>query len=58
MDLLAAHQPDLVLLDWMMPGMNGIEVLQNMRSTPEWSTVPVIMLTARAPQRAKVVRRP
>jgi len=45
--VLAAEKPDLVLLDWMMPGLDGIEVLKRMRATTEWRTLPVIMLTAR-----------
>ena len=52
--LLDAEKPALVLLDWMMPGMNGIEVLVKMRSSPQWRTVPVIMLTARVSTEDKV----
>jgi len=54
LEVLAAEEPDLVLLDWMMPGMNGIEVLERMRATSEWRTVPVIMLTARGTTEDKV----
>jgi DNA-binding response OmpR family regulator len=39
-------QPDLVLLDLMMPGMSGIEVCSRLRSTPELADVPVIVLSA------------
>ena len=53
--LLESEKPDLVLLDWMMPGMNGIEVLEIMRNTPEWVKVPVIMVTARGSIEDKVV---
>jgi len=52
--LLESEKPDLVLLDWMMPGMNGIEVLEIMRNTPEWVKVPVIMVTARGSIEDKV----
>src|SRR5205085_12203238 len=38
---------DLILLDWMMPGLNGIDVLKRLRERPETASVPVIMLTAR-----------
>ena len=38
---------DLILLDWMMPGLNGIDVLKQLRERPETANVPVIMLTAR-----------
>jgi DNA-binding NtrC family response regulator len=54
LEVLEREQPDLVLLDWMMPGMNGIEVLEKMRSTPQWRTLPVIMLTARGTTEDKV----
>ncbi|MBN2210306.1 MAG: response regulator transcription factor [Sedimentisphaerales bacterium] len=39
--------PDLVLLDIMLPGMNGVEVLRQMRNNPRLARTPVIMLTAR-----------
>lgn len=54
LEVLAAEKPDLVLLDWMMPGLNGIEVLQRMRAEPAWRRVPVIMLTARTTTEDKV----
>ena len=46
--LLATEvQPDLVLLDWMLPQLSGIEVCRRLRSRGELRNVPVIMLTAR-----------
>ena len=39
--------PDLVLLDWMLPQLSGIEVCRRLRRTPETRNVPIIMLTAR-----------
>ena len=38
--------PDLIVLDWMMPGMNGLEVLRRLRSDPTTQAVPVIVYTA------------
>ncbi|MEA5448575.1 EAL domain-containing protein [Leptolyngbya sp. CCNP1308] len=38
--------PDLILLDVMMPGLDGFEVCQRIKSSPAWATVPVIMVTA------------
>lgn len=39
-------QPDLILLDVMMPETNGIEVCQYVKSTPKWHAIPIIMVTA------------
>ncbi len=44
---IAEHRPDLLLLDWMMPKMSGIEVLERIREDYSASHLPVIMLTAR-----------
>lgn len=42
-----AFQPDLVLLDVMMPGMDGPETLQHLRNFPEMLKVPVVFMTAK-----------
>ena len=44
---VAAFRPDLVLLDIMLPRLNGYEVCQKIRETPEWAGVRVLMLSAR-----------
>ena len=48
--LAAIHEvkPDLVVLDWMMPRMTGIEVCLELRKDPELADVPVLFLTAKA----------
>jgi two-component system phosphate regulon response regulator PhoB len=47
LEMARAEKPDLVLLDWMIEGMQGIEVCRLLRGKPNTADVPVIMLTAR-----------
>ena len=47
-DLVQRERPDLVILDWMMPGKSGLEVAQALRDDPTTEDLPIIMLTARA----------
>lgn len=42
------HSPDLIVLDMMMPGRSGLEILAELRREPAFASTPVIMLTARA----------
>ena len=46
--LVAEERPDLVVLDWMLPGVSGIEICRRLKSRPETRAVPVIMLSARS----------
>ncbi len=46
--------PDLVLLDWMLPGMSGIELARRLRGDERTRAVPIIMLTARGEEHDKV----
>lgn len=48
LDLARRHRPDIVVLDMMMPGRSGLDVLRELRSDPELAGIPVVMLTARA----------
>ncbi|WP_072619801.1 diguanylate cyclase [Spirulina major] len=47
LDRLATLKPDLILLDWMMPEMDGLEVCQKLQRHPDYSHIPIIFLTAR-----------
>ena len=50
-DSMIAFRPDLVMLDWMMPGMDGPALLRKMREVPETRALPVVFITAKASQR-------
>jgi len=52
--LLARRRPDLILLDWMLPGMSGIDYARRLRGDPGTRGIPVIMLTARGEESDKV----
>ena len=46
LDAVQTGLPDLIVLDWMMPGMNGLEVLRRLRANPATQALPVIIYTA------------
>ncbi len=46
--------PDLVILDWMLPGLSGIELCRRLRARPETERMPVLMLTARGEENERV----
>jgi two-component system phosphate regulon response regulator PhoB len=52
--LAAEEKPDLVLLDWMLPQLSGIEVCRRLRGRQETRNVPIIMLTARGEEGDRV----
>ncbi len=47
LDQIAAFEPDLVLLDVMMPRLNGFDLCRRVRENPAWQQVKIIMLTAK-----------
>jgi len=51
---LKESPPDLVVLDWMLPGLSGIELCRRLRARPETQQLPIIMLTARGEESEKV----
>ena len=55
LELLETRRPDLAVIDWMMPRMDGVELTQRLRAEPLTSALPVIMLTAKSMSIDKVL---
>jgi two-component system, OmpR family, phosphate regulon response regulator PhoB len=55
LNLVSNALPDLVLLDWMLPGLSGVEFARRLRADKRTRTVPIIMLTARSDEQDKLV---
>jgi two-component system, OmpR family, phosphate regulon response regulator PhoB len=53
-ELLRETMPDLILLDWMLPGTNGLEFARKLKSDALTKSIPIIMLTARGDEYDKV----
>jgi two-component system phosphate regulon response regulator PhoB len=51
---LAEQPPDLVILDWMLPGLSGIELCRRLRARPETRQLPIIILTARGEESERI----
>lgn len=54
MMLVDEDPPDLIILDWMMPNLSGIEVCRRLKARPETRKIPVIMLSARSEEMDRV----
>ncbi len=54
LEKVESFQPDVILLDYMMPRMTGLEVLKRLKADERYKGVPVILLTARGSQEDKV----
>jgi two-component system, sensor histidine kinase and response regulator len=54
LDLVAADKPDLILLDVMMPDMDGLEVCQHLQADDDTRSIPVIFITARTTKEGKI----
>ncbi len=52
--MLREHKPDVVVLDWMLPSLSGIEVCRQMRRNSDTKNIPVIMLSARGEEDDRV----
>src|SRR5712691_1497217 len=51
---LKESTPDLAVIDWMLPGLSGIELVRRLRARPETKQLPIIMLTARGEEPERV----
>jgi two-component system, OmpR family, phosphate regulon response regulator PhoB len=45
--LIKEHHPDIAILDWMMPGLSGVEVCRAIRDDPDLAGIQIVMMTAR-----------
>jgi len=54
-DALRKHVPDLVLLDLMLPDMDGLEICKTLRRNDAWSRIPVIIMTAKTEESDKIL---
>ena len=54
LSILRGALPDMILLDWMLPGISGIDLARRIRQDPRLKTIPIIMLTARTEEADKV----
>ena len=45
LEMILVEQPDLIILDVMMPGLTGWEICKYVRSKPDWNSTPILMLT-------------
>ena len=52
--MIADERPNLIILDWMLPGISGIEVCRLLRAKPETRDIPIVMLTARGEESERV----
>jgi two-component system, OmpR family, phosphate regulon response regulator PhoB len=52
--ILADSSPDLILLDWMLPGISGVEWARRLKRDPSYRELPIILLTARGEEEDKV----
>ena len=48
------HHPSVIILDWMLPELSGVEICKLIRSKPDIKSIPVIMLTAKGEEEDKI----
>jgi two-component system phosphate regulon response regulator PhoB len=54
MELALNHKPDLILLDWMLPTVSGVDLCKKLRETPDTANIPIIMLSAKSGEFDKI----
>jgi two-component system, OmpR family, phosphate regulon response regulator PhoB len=54
LEAITDHKPDLLILDWMLPHISGLEICRQLRRKPETRDLPIIMLTARGEEADRV----
>ena len=52
--MVKAYMPDVIILDWMLPGMSGVDICSKLRRQEETKTVPIIMLSARGEESDRI----
>ncbi|HBN32543.1 MAG TPA: DNA-binding response regulator, partial [Rhodobacteraceae bacterium] len=52
--LMAEEAPDLIILDWMLPELSGIEICRQIKSGRRWANIPIVMLTARSEETDRI----
>jgi two-component system phosphate regulon response regulator PhoB len=52
--LLSGYRPDLILLDWMLPGLSGVEWARRLKKDKDHSDIPIIMVTARGEEEDRI----
>ena len=55
LEMARRHQPDVIVLDLMLPEVDGIEVCKTLRRNPETTEIPILMLTAKADEIDQVI---
>lgn len=53
-EVIRESLPDLILLDWMLPGLSGVDLARRLKRDPETKDLPIIMLTARGEEHDKI----
>ncbi|MGH6831632.1 MAG: response regulator, partial [Methyloceanibacter sp.] len=51
---IAESSPDLIVLDWMLPGISGLELCRRLRTGKDSRTIPIILLTARSEESDRI----